>query len=63
MAERHQPRVRCWRVWFKDGTAVLVDAETASEAEKVALRITDQEWWLQRDPSTWPTDKVECLSD
>lgn len=58
-------RLRCWRVWFKDGSAVLVNAPNAAGAERAALGVTGNKWYLQRDPKTWPTagQRIECLDD
>ncbi len=49
------PKRYCWRVWFHDGSAVLVDAYTPEEARKNAINVaTDPDSRIKR---------VECLTE
>lgn len=43
-------KVKCYRVWFKDGTAMLVDAESINDAKEMTRMPED-------------VSEVECLTD
>lgn len=55
---RGDPReveMQCYRVWFRDGSAVLIDAETLMEARRIArAKVKAGEW-------AGAIERVECL--
>jgi hypothetical protein len=53
--------MKCYRVWFTDGTACLVDARNSNEARQLALERAKTEHF-------WGYDRLkiascECLSE
>jgi hypothetical protein len=46
----------CYRVWFADGTALLVDADSIESAKVEAYRLADE------GRNLVPIDKVEQLT-
>lgn len=48
--------LKCYRVWFRDGSAVLVDAESPGQAREGALLIARG----NGDPSP-SVARIECL--
>lgn len=44
--------MKCYRVWFVDGTAILVDAENRQDAEEKALAMAS---------SPGEVERIECL--
>ncbi len=48
---------KCYRVWFEDGTALLVDAEDDHKARVEALRLS-----LEQGNQGNRVTKVECLT-
>ena len=47
-------QLKCYRVWFKDGTALLVDAHDENEARRLAII---------RAYEGSRVSKVECLDN
>lgn len=54
--------MKCYRVWFKDGSAMLVDAESSSLAIKEAERLASELDFKRSDKSR-TTKSTECLDD
>jgi len=46
---------KCYRVWYSDDTAILVDAPTKDAARKEGERLCS--------PNTARVTKIECLTD
>ncbi len=54
--------MKAWRVWLQDGCALLVDAETASEAEREARELIDDAWDPGSPHESYQITLTECLS-
>jgi len=51
-----EPILRCFRVSFYDGSAMLVDAETMADAREKAIELAKAQ-----GGDTRPLRKIECL--
>lgn len=54
--------IKCYRVWFKDGSALLVDATCSAEAKDMAVELAKQQNLKARpsDPER-QIARAECL--
>jgi hypothetical protein len=55
--------IKCYRVWFRDGSALLVDATSEAEATDLGANIAREqhnEPWLTHDPHL-QVKSVDCL--
>ncbi len=57
MSNKTATILKCYRVWFKDDSAILVDATDETEAKRVAMHNARRGAFSSRT-----VKKVECLT-